>query len=394
VLAFAVAAERASACVCANDHPAARLAFAPAAIVGVVEEVSTGNGGSTHVIQVERAVKGNLSGRVSVHSAMTSCMVTLERGARVGLVLSMGGIGWDVIACNVFDPDTLIAAGTLPQPRGAPRFVAAVEATGLDSVALGARGRAAGYGLPQGTPLAVARCGGDVVQAARSGGKVRVFTRFLPRLNGALPQEVPVREVLALGCVGRVTWIAGRDELVSLRPGEPPRVELRRRTSAAAIVGSRAYLAHGDRLRAVNLTGAMRTTRYDGAFTQLSVHGNRVAGRLRDGRAAVLNLTSGRLVAGRRGPLAWLGRDRLLNAGAVLDTRLRLVRRVQTRGDLLTVEDGAAYFADGAVIRQLAAGARRAETFARLPGNVIGLTAVQPTAAASGTLVNRVPICP
>ena len=81
---------------------------------------------------------------------MTSCLVTLERGARVGLILSESGLGWDVIQCNVFDPDTLIAAGTLPRPRGAPRFVAAVEATGLDAVALGARAGPPATGCPTG----------------------------------------------------------------------------------------------------------------------------------------------------------------------------------------------------------------------------------------------------
>ena len=63
----------------------------------------------------------------------------------------------------MFDPDALIAAGALPPPSGATRFIAAVQAEGLDAVALGARGVPAGYGLPQGTPLAVAalrrRCG-------------------------------------------------------------------------------------------------------------------------------------------------------------------------------------------------------------------------------------------
>ncbi len=391
VLAFALVAERASACVCAQDHPAARLAFAPAAIVGVVEEAD----GGTHVIRVERAVKGDLSGRVTVTSQLTSCQATLETGARVGLILGGEPGAWDLIQCNVFDPDALIAAGALPPPSGATRFIAAVQADGLDAVALGSNGRAAGYGLPQGAPLAVGRCGSSaVVQAVRSGGKVRVFTRSTRGLVASVTSAVPVRDVLALGCVGNTIWVAGRDELVSVRHGEPPRVALRRRANAAAIVGSRAFLAHGDRLRVVALRGTVRTTPYTGRFTQLSVLGNRVAGRLRDGRAAILSLASGRLVAGGSGSLAWLSRDRLLSGNAVLDTRLRTVRRVETSGELLAVEDGAAFFGHGSVLRRLSPGARRAQTFARLPGVVVAVTAARATARASGTLVTRVPTCP
>ena len=115
----------------------------------------------------------------------------------------------------------------------------------------------------QGTPLAVARCGGGVVHATRGpDGKVRVFSRSLPRLEIASPQEVPVREVLALGCVGRTIWVAGRAELVSVRAGERPRVAMRRRPAgAAAIAGSRAYFAHGDLLRVDPAHGPAQSAR-------------------------------------------------------------------------------------------------------------------------------------
>ena len=315
MLAFAVAAERASACVCAQDHPAGRLAFAPAAIVGVVEEADGGN----HVIRVERAVKGDLAGRVTVTSQLTSCQALLEKGARVGLILGGEPGAWDLIQCNVFDPDALIAAGALPPPSGATRFIAAVQAEGLDAVALGARGVPAGYGLPQGTPLAVAGCGDGVVQAMRRDGKVHVFTRAARGLVASVTSEVPVREVLALGCVGDTTWVVGRDELVSVRPGEPARIRMDRRpATAAAIVGSRAYIAHGDLLRVYPLkgSGSLRATRYDGVFVQLSVRGNRVAGRLRDGRGAVLDLASGhQRTAAISGSLAWLSGNRLVDSG-------------------------------------------------------------------------------
>ena len=132
-----------------------------------------------------------------------------------------------------------------------------------------------------------------------------------------------------------------------------------------------------------------------GAFTQLSVRGDRVAGRLRDGRAAILNLASGRFVAGRRA--RWPGSAPTAcstSAMPVLDSRLRVVRRVQTSGALLTVAGGAAYFGDGETIRRLRPGASRATSFAKLPGNVIGMAPAKASPIASGTRVNRVPNCP
>ncbi len=199
----------------------------------------------------------------------------------------------------------LIAAGALPPPRGAARFVAAVDAAGVDAVALGANGRAAGYGLPHDTPLAVARCASGVIQAARGDdGKVRRVLAQASPADGVGAVVLPLRDVSALGCTegGRALWAIGDDRgqqlLLEIRDGKV-RPYMRRAATAVAIVGSHAYYAHpGGLFRVLPLTGGrgLHAFRHDGEFAQFSVSGNRIVGRLRDGRGAVLSLGSGRLV--------------------------------------------------------------------------------------------------
>ena len=172
----------------------------------------------------------------------------------------------------------------------------------------------------------------------------------------------------------------------------------RRPATAAAIVGSRAYIAHGDLLRVYPLkgSGSLRATRYDGEFVQLSVRGNRVAGRLRDGRGAVLDLASGRQrTAAISGSLAWLSGNRLVDSGAVRDARLRgraaghhQRRRCSPSRRARRTSATATSSADWRP------GARRAASFAHLPGHVVAMTPATAPATASGTRVNRVPICP
>lgn len=389
-LALCVAATSASACSCVRQHPAMFLPHAEAAIVGVVESRELVGSTATHVIRVERAVKGTFGERVTVSSILTSCQVSIDPGTRVGLFLNAGANGeWTTIACSMTDPDALLAAADLPAPSGTARLVAAVESATTDSVALTAGGKVAGYGLPDGAPLALARCGANAIQALRgTDGRVRVSARVAPRLGAAGAVEVPLKDVSALDCTGNTQWAIGTDgTLVSIRSGEA-RVESRRAGGAVAIAGAKAYFARRGRVDVMTLrTGRVRTVRHAGQFTQLSVQGERVAGRLRDGRGAVLALASGRLrTGGTVDGLAWLGRDRLLDAGngTVLSGRLEVARRLSGRVGRLVGTDGAtAYLADGEFLRRLRPGAGRAEAFAEAPGPVVGIVPVQTKATAA-----------
>ncbi|MBE2317231.1 hypothetical protein DVA67_014715 [Solirubrobacter sp. CPCC 204708] len=362
------------------------LAGAQNAVVGVVESRTAAAGALEYSVRVERALKGSPGERVTLRSAFTSCQVQLTVGARVGLLYDAGG---EIFACSTSDPETLIAASELPAPSGTARLVAAVTGVrGTDTVQLGADGRVAGYGVAQGQVLAQSRCATDgVVQALRGAdGRVRLARTSAGGFSGST--AVPVRDAVAVGCTGQGDrlWAVGRRDgemvLLSVRHGRV-RERMHRRADAAAIVGSRAYFAHGRLVRIVPLTGGrLRSARIRGEFTSISGYGHRVAGRLRDGRSAVLDVRSGKLVTGAGGRLTWLDDDRLLGADGVYDTRLRRLRAVSTRGALVGVDDGAAFFSDGDVLYRLAPGARRATRFAQLPGSVTSVVTA-PRAFAS-----------
>jgi hypothetical protein len=230
-----------------------------------------------------------------------------------------------------------------------------------------------------------------VIQASRIDGKIRVFSRDVPGLSESAPTPLPFRDVLALGCVdgGRRLWAAGHSgdtvTLISIRGTDVDNPVSTR--GAVAFSGSHAYLAWDGRIRIYSLVDASwSTVRHAGRFEQLSVRGRRIVGRLTDGRGAVLSLATGRLRTGvHTGTLTWLKSNRVLDAagGMVYDAKLRPVRGVSVSGELLAVEDGAAYFGDGAIVRRLAPGASRVTSFARLPGRVVALTSVRATAGAA-----------
>jgi hypothetical protein len=232
--------------------------------------------------------------------------------------------------------------------------------------------------------LARGRCtsGGGVATAVRDeDGRILVGST-----------AVPVRDVLAVGCTenGRRYWAVGRSGadtvLLTVRNGQVDE-RMRRRADTATIVGARAYFTHGSLVRIVPLTGGkLRSARIDGRFASISGNGDRVAGRLRDGRSAVLNVRTGKLITRPAGGgLTWLDDNRLLGSDAVYDARLRKLRRVATRGTLVGAADGAAFYAKGKVLYRLAPGAKRAVRFAELPGRVTSVSAAPSSRALSAT---------
>jgi hypothetical protein len=328
-----------------------------------------------HVVRVERTLKGAPVERVILRSRMTSCQVAFDVGRRIGVAYRVAD---DILACDVVDPDALIAASALPAPSGTPRFAVALEGVeGLNAVLLGARGQVAGYEAPQGEVLAQGSCG----RAVR-GPDDEV------RLDDT---ELPLRDVAAVGCTdnGRRAWAVGSDgtqvRLVTVRNGQVQE-RMRRPADVATIAGARAYFGQADRVRIVPLNGGRaRSARIEGRFASLSGNGDRVAGRLRDGRSAVLDVRTGKLVTRQAGNLVWLREDRLLGADGIYDAGLRRLRAVSTRGTLVGVAGGAAFFADGSQLLRLSRAARRAARFAELPGRATSIIAVS-RARASATL--------
>lgn len=383
-----VAPATASACSCIAAHPATKLAQSERALVGVVESrTPIGNGqvsgGWEYVVRVERMLKGVAAERVTLRSGITSCQLRLAVGQRVGL--THVGEDQQIFSCGYVDPDELLAASELPQPTGSARYEAAVEGVrGTDTVQLGADGTIAGYSFPQGKPLAMARCGDGVTRVVRTGeGTVRVHS-----------VEVALRDVSGVACTenGRRGWVVGRDgaqtQLITVFNGAAE-VRMRRAADASAIAGSRAYFAHGSLVRIVPLIdGRIRSARVPGGFTSIAGNGDRVAGRLEDGRTAVLNVRTGKLVTGAKGGrLVWLGDDRLLDPErrTVLDTRLRVVRTFSgTRGTFVGTVNGATFFADGRTLYRAARGAKRVVKLGELPGRVTAVVAAPSSRTLKG----------
>jgi hypothetical protein len=397
-LALGVAAPSVFACTCVAEHPAAKLARAEYALVGTVE--SAGGAGAGAVIRVEQALKGALPERITLAAgSFTSCSVALTAGSRVAIVLTGAPETWQAGTCNMAGPEELAAASRLPAlAPGSTRLIALMGNTIADSVALDARGRPVAYGGPQGAPRAVAACGKvALVAARRPDGELIVSERTLPGLmqSGYTRRGLGLSDVSALHCAddGRRLWAAGpqgaNTVLVALdSPGPVRRLLTAPAGSAVTFDATHAYVALRGRVRIVTLAdGSVRTVRHAGAFAQIAVDRGRVAGRLRDGRAGLLDLRSGRLRTGpRAGGLVWVGHRALLDArnGTVLDTRLGVARRLAGRlGRVVAVDGATAYLASGQLVRRLRPGARRAEAFARLSGDVVGIVPAAAQASAA-----------
>ena len=394
---LALWASAANGCVCGGpaQHAAHALAGADAVIVGVIESerkvaVPTEFPGTGHE-HVERVLRGTFGERVKVMTSSDSCGGPIPPGTRIGLFLRADAQGrWWTYACKPGDPDKLIEAARLPAPSGTARYVAAVDAAGLDATSLTADGEPAAYGLRNGAPLALTRCGtGSAMAVRRPNG-----TLGLVRDDADRSTSIPLTDVAALHCsaAGGRIWAAGerdgRTTVVSVAGTAVTTVHTGSARTAVTFAGGRAYLASARRLTIVTLTTrAVRTVRHPGRFEQLSVSSGRVAGRLANGRGARLDLASGRLrTGGRVDGLVWLSRTTLLDAGngTVLDSRLAVERRLNGKlGRVVGVEEGSAYLASGRTLLRLMPGAARATVFAELSGRVVGLTTVTPAARLS-----------
>ena len=122
VVAFALAAGGAEACVCAAVPLVERLDDADAAVVGrVVDERASELRGAPQLlltVEVDQRVKGDVDETLVVRSPLRSdCDLVVPRNEAVGLLLTRAPDGaWLGTACSVVEPGRLVAAGG--EPRG------------------------------------------------------------------------------------------------------------------------------------------------------------------------------------------------------------------------------------------------------------------------------------
>jgi len=123
-------ADVAVACSCAGAVPALDLPRYDAAFIGTVVShrvthptaplISSADP-AYWTFEVERAVKGDLPHRVVVGTAASgaSCGLELERGQRIGLLLTREGDVYTSGLCSQVDPDVLARAVPPPTPVAA-----------------------------------------------------------------------------------------------------------------------------------------------------------------------------------------------------------------------------------------------------------------------------------
>ena len=218
---------------CIAAHPATKLAESDRALVGVVESrtaIGTPAGGSAgweYVVRVERTLEGR-RGRAG-HAAQRRSPRARSRSR------SASGSAWPTSApisrstrAATSTPTSCSRRARCPRRAGRPSSPPSSMAFPAPTPCCSARAaRSAGYGFPRGEVLgARRRCtsGGGVAEAVRDAdGKIRVGST-----------EVPVRDVLAVGCTenGRRYWAVGRSGadtvLLTVRNGQ---VEERMRAS-------------------------------------------------------------------------------------------------------------------------------------------------------------------
>ena len=266
-------------------------------------------------------------------------------------------------------------------------------------MALGACGRAAGYGLRQGTPLAVARCG--TVSCTRCGpdGKVRVFSRSRrgsSRLSGrrgagARGARARLRRPHDLGRRSRRARVGAHRRAAAGRDA-PPAGGRRGDRRLARVLRSRRPAARRSRSSGPAQSARDPLRRRVRAAVGARQPRRRAPAR-RPRRGARPPLGPARTAA-KRGSLAWLSATGCVDPAPSATRGCGWCGGSRPGAIVLAVENGAAYFGDGEAIRRLAP-ARRAPGASRgCPGTVVALTTARRRRPAVGTRVKRVPIRP
>ncbi len=199
-VAFAVSADLAAACSCADVDERDRLEAGEKAIIGrVLDERPLDDMGRrlAYRVQVERSVGVRLSGEVEIVVDFTQCG-TPTVGRREGMFIRPRGDGWRTNGCSVVKAAALEAAlRPYRRPLGTGRLalLAAGSFGNARLMALDARGRVLGYGFGQGETRAISVCPGatrsaEVVMGRRT---VRVAVRDLRTLQVIRSMALPLR---------------------------------------------------------------------------------------------------------------------------------------------------------------------------------------------------------
>jgi hypothetical protein len=329
--------ERVGACSCVRQDPREWLADGKPAVIGEVvsKRPVGGEPGPTYEyrVRVERQFNADLGAEITLTSASTeaACGFEWNVGQRVGAFLRRDGARWTTNLCLLVEPQKL-EEGLLPFPeplgRGRAVLLAAGDFGAARLMALDGRGRIVAYGKGQGATRQVSVCPGSrrLLELVDRGRGARLAVRAMrsmrvlrsvsvPRASHALRCQDPAGRLALVSTyerrrgqtVARVLHVRGhRVDVAGMLPGEA--VALGRRV---------AYVAGRDTVAALDLaTGRTRTVGRVRWGTQiaLSPGGRRVAVVDSYG-VRLIDLATGRTrvdPVGQWGPIAWLGRDRLL----------------------------------------------------------------------------------
>jgi hypothetical protein len=329
--------ERVSACSCVRPDAREWLADGMPAVIGEVvsKRPIAGEPGPTYEyrVRVEGQFNAELGAEITLSSASqeAACGFEWSVGQRVGAFLQRDGARWTTNLCLLVEPEKL-EEGLLPFPeplgRGRAALLAAGDFGAARLMALDGRGRIVAYGEGQGATRQVSVCPGSrrVLELVDRGRGARLAIRTMRSMRVLRSVSIP-RASQTLRCQDP----AGRLALVStyeLRRGQTvarvlrvrgPRVEMVGVLAGEAVaLGSGvAYAAGRDRVAALDLaTGRTRSVGQVQWGTQiaLSPGGRRVA--VLDSRGVrLIDVETGEARVdpiGQWGPIAWLGRDRLL----------------------------------------------------------------------------------
>jgi hypothetical protein len=365
--AFAVWADLAAACSCADRDERDRLEAGEKAIIGrVLEERALDDQGQrvAYRIRVERSIGFRLSGEIELRLLDFGACGTPIVGRREGIFILRRAGGWRSYGCSIVRGSAL-AQALRPYRRPAGSGRAALLAAGSFGnarvMALDARGRVLGYGFGEGETRTISVCPGATRAAELAMGRraVSVAVRDLRTLEVVRSAVLPLgRRRLDTGrnipihCAdaeGAAVHVAVGDYIQRTRFDRMRifRVEASGVRRVATLEGSNATLGagaayvgrfggNGGAIVAVDLATG-ETRRVTGASgpdpLTLSPDGTHIAFHDSD-RLRVVDVATGQERSrklGYGGVIEWLDSERLLfrkgGTALVLDTELRKLRR-------------------------------------------------------------------
>jgi hypothetical protein len=362
-VAFAVWADLAAACSCADVDERDRLESGEKAIVGrVVAEraIDEDHGEFAYRVRVERSVGLRLSGEIDLRLEDFGACGSPVVGRRQGIFIRRRSGGWSSDGCSIVNGSALERAlRPYRRPTG-PGRVALLAAGSFGNarlMALDARGRVLGYGFGEGETRAVSVCPGALRSAELVVGRraVSVAVRDLRTLDLVRSATLPIRtrrldigRTIPLHCADAegTTHVAVGDYIRRTRfdrmrifrvdAGGARRVATLEGSNAALGTGTAYVGRFGEAILGVDLaTGATRRVAAARGPDPLSLSPDGARLAFYDSeRLRVLDVATGEQRSRKiryGGTIKWLDTERLLfrssGAALVYDTALRRLRR-------------------------------------------------------------------